>query len=558
MILKVNRNASFITNNESARQPRGLARGYSKWNDLLRANQNGGQKLESCNLPGQDRKKVEADKLPSRNGLRHASATRQRGDMRHLNRNQATQDNVGNPDVMASPMPRHRLGEINGRYSSAKRNNHRPGYVRGLQHRAPMLFSAAVIALSTSSAFGTSQVQSASVPAQIDLLPKTTATGTILAFDAAMDSAGNVHVAWKNSDQNLFRTALESRTHKWLDAQPMGRGARSIRVVTLSGAPSLFFSTGSDLHAIPMLPHSAGTLPEAGKTIQAGEFIVSFSVCGTESSAFAACVLGQPGSRISLYRLNTVDGKVMARNDFPMPAGGGSLREPEIAACCTDKTVRLGLRQANASLAYCEVDLETLASSGWTSVPLRFSSSPAARATDANIILENTLSIAPFLEGCVLSFTSAEPILLYRDAAGIWSDVLLLAPAGAGPANGPAVAVMSDSATGFVAWIDAARQKKSLNIALPWSDNNPWWGNNDIQWKSFPASPNAGALAARLSAATSQYATNPLGFARAIKAVHSPSIPGVHLLWLGTDMVAKALPKGRTAAHGIFHILLNP
>lgn len=389
---------------------------------------------------------------------------------------------------------------------------------------------------------------------ELERVPKAGPDESIVGFDAISDSSGDLHLVWKNAE-DVFLYTRRGESLAWITPRPLGGGGRLPQLITTEESTHFFFSSGSQVFRIPVV--SVGN-PKRQQVVQAKWFISSFSICSDGRDIFLACVAPAAEKKAVLYRFDPELNKVVRQEVFDLP-GGNSLRDPEVASCFEAGRVHLILRYGDSSLAYTFLDLQTLKPSAWMQVQTTFAPEVSRdfRQAGVGLILDGTLAVNPIAGNLVVSFTSSGPMLMVRDKAGQWSGVSMLAPAGAGRADGRSVSVAPNSSGWCVAWIDARHQEKSFKFGIPWSDDNPYWGNNDIYSIQIPAPGNASEFTASLAKARQLRVTPPLGFARSLKLLPYVNSSQVELFWLGTDRVAKATQSGVKPFHGIFHKTLQ-
>lgn len=392
-------------------------------------------------------------------------------------------------------------------------------------------------------------------PERLEKLPKAQASEEIQQFDAAIDSLGNTHVVWKNKDDTFFHT-MRSESRGWTTPQRLGNGGRLLRLVATVNTTQLFFNSGSEVFRVTGFSPASGDLRKE-KLGDTKWFIPSFSTCSDGNDVFITCIARSSEKKATLYQFSPGTDRILREQVLDLPSGS-SLRDPEVASCFEARRVHLVLRHGDSSLAYNSFDPETLKPSAWMQVQTTYTPQVSSNVRQAGVglILDGSLSISPITGNLIVSFTANGPLLLVRDKTGQWSGVSMLAAAGAGRADGYSVSVVPGSNGWHVAWIDARHQEKSSKFGIPWSDDNPYWGNNDIYFSQIAATRSAGEFNASVANARPRRLTAPLGFARSLKLL--PNRSGqVELFWLGTDRVAKA-PPSRPPFHGIFHATVQP
>lgn len=392
-------------------------------------------------------------------------------------------------------------------------------------------------------------------------LPKAAAGDAIVGFDAACDAGGRLAVIWATLNDRLHLCWQERAPASWATPRHLGSAGRCVRLVCPADGPHALFVSGSEIYGLLRLPTgSQGGGARRVQVFKAPWVIAAYDVVTEGRDLVVACVSKPPAARLGLWRYDPRGERVVAQGEVALPTAA-SAREPDVAMTHRGGVAFVVVRQDEESVHELEVPLATLAAPAWETVPMAASIGANADAPTAGhgSLLEQSLALSPWGEGLALTFAGTVPCVLFRNAAGRWSPVSVLAPAGSGAGTGVVASAASVGRAGCLAWIDARDQRKSVNPGFPWSDRNPYWGNNDVYWRLLTDLPAAAAdPSLHVPAAAPRRLTLPLGFARTLRMVPCPATGRIQLFWLGTDRVARAPSRKVGPWHGVFHRSLYP
>jgi hypothetical protein len=389
----------------------------------------------------------------------------------------------------------------------------------------------------------------------------------VIDFASIVDDRNNIHIVYNTKDKGSFYIQGKPQENLWSKPDKLPFYGLPKIVQTSEGLHILLRSGHEIFHLLSS--DNGGTWQELPPIVKADRFIPAYDVITTGNNIVVAFTTAEQG----VVDVTTVDIKVLnwsskqiSENEKTLPVTVASFQ-----SMYTNSPIKLAAgnnilhlvygtngQDASSHIFYSKSDNN---GSTWiTPVEVSLAGGESSRGTingGIQLLERDSLNLFVADNKLYLFYRDMLPFLTTSKDGTDWSPAVALSSYGSTGADKKTIDIASSNNSTRIVWIDGRFELMTPQFGIPWSDNNPYWGNNDIF--SATVSDSRGQLQMfsnkKLEDELPIYRlTKPISFVRSV-SIH-PIENKFLVIWSGVNAQEPNNFRSKNSEHGLFYIIL--